>query len=80
MVGVLHCRHPVVVARQLAVLPAGAEEEAGAHQGEAGGVALHVGVVGPVGQTVTATLGVQAGLQAPEHDVAVVVARDQPAE
>ena len=80
MVGVLHCRHPVVVARQLAVLPAGAEEEAGAHQGEAGGVALHVGVVGPVGQTVRPTLRVQTLGHGPEDEVAVVISRDQPSD
>ena len=78
MVGVLDCGPPVVVESQLAGLPAGAQEEAGADQGEAGGVALHVGVVRSVGQTVPATLRVQTFLQAPEHDIAVIISCDQP--
>ena len=78
MVGVVDCGLPVVVDCQLAVLPAGAEEETGAKQDEARGVALHVGVVRSVGQTLPATLRVQAFLQAPEHDVAVIIPRDQP--
>ena len=78
MVGVLDCGPPVVVESQLAGLPAGAQEETGADQGEAGGVALHVGVVRSVGQTVPATLRVQTFLQAPEHDIAVIISRDQP--
>ena len=64
---------PVVVCRQLAVLPTGAEEEAGPHQEEAGGVALHVGVVRPVGQQVTPALRVQALPHGPEHDVSVII-------
>ena len=78
MVEVLHCGSPVVVDGQLALLPTGAEEERGPHQDEAGGVALHVGVVRPVGQTVPARARVQTFLQAPEHDVAVIIPRDQP--
>ena len=35
MVGVLDCGPPVVVDGQLPLLPAGAEEETGANQGEA---------------------------------------------
>ena len=70
------CGPPVVVDRQLAVLPAGAEEEAGSQESEAGGVTLHIGVVRSVGETVAATLGVQTVLEAPEHDVAVIISRD----
>ena len=79
MVEVLHCGSPVVVDGQLALLPAGAEEERGPHQDQAGGVALHVGVVRPVGEAVPARARVQAFLQAPEHDVAVIIPRHQPA-
>ena len=78
MVEVLHSGSPVVVEGQLAVPPAGAEQEAGAQQDEAGGVAHHVGVVGPVGQTVRPTLRVQTLGHGPEDEVAVVISRDQP--
>ena len=80
MVGVRHCGSPVVVDGELALLPAGAEEEAGTDQGEAQGVALHVGVVRSVGETVPPTLGVKTFLQAPEHDIAVIIPREQPAK
>ena len=78
MIRIPDCGPPVVVDSQLAVLPAGAEEETGTQESEAGGVTLHVGVVRSVGETVAATLGVQTVLEAPEHDVAVIIPRDQP--
>ena len=78
MLGVRHCGAPVVVEGQLAVPPAGAEQEAGAQQDEARGVAHNVGVVGPVGQTVRPALRVQTLGHGPEDEVAVVISRDQP--
>ena len=80
MVGVVDCGLPVVVDCQLAVLPAGAEEETGANQDEARGVAHHVGVVGPVRETVRPALRVQTLGHGPEDEVAVVISRDQPSD
>ena len=62
VVGVRHGGAPIVVDGQLAILAARAEEEAGPDQSEARGVALHVGVVRSVGETVPPTLGVQTFL------------------
>ena len=79
MVQVPHCRPPVVVSSDLAVPPARAQQETLAHQDEAGGVAHHVGVVGPVGETVRPVLVVQTLLHGPEDQVSVIISSDQPA-
>ena len=78
MVFIFRCRCPVIMDGELAMLAAGAQEQAGPYEDDPRGVTHDIGVMRSVGQQVSPRTGVQTGLHIPEDQVPIVITSHKP--